>query len=92
MALRASSAVEVKPEQDGRIDDDPWEGPIRDHVETLSRVCVTDIARLALGFDAFARIGTADQRRIASVLTSLGWRPGRDYKGRFYARAGVEET
>ena len=58
VALRASSAVEVKPEQDGRIDD-PWEGPIRDHVETLSRVCVTDIARLALGFDAFARIGNS---------------------------------
>ena len=52
---------------------------------------VTDIARQALGFDAIARVGTADQRRIAGVLTSLGWKPDRDYKGRFYARAGVGE-
>ena len=87
----AFERLHIKPEQDSRYDDDPWEGPINDYVETLSRVRVTDIARLALGFDAIARVGTADQRRIAGVLTSLGWKPDRDYKGRFYARAGVGE-
>jgi predicted P-loop ATPase len=88
----AFERLNIKPEQDSRYDDDPWEGPIKEYVETLSRVRVTDIARLALGFDAMARIGTADQRRIAGVLASLGWKPGRDSKGQFYARAGVGEA
>ena len=35
------------------------------YVATLSRVSVTEIARQALDFDAIARVGTADQRRIA---------------------------
>jgi predicted P-loop ATPase len=76
--------LHIKPEQEGRYDADPWEGPIKDYVATLSRVSVTNLARQALGFDALARVGTADQRRIASVLASLGWKPGRDDKGRFY--------
>jgi hypothetical protein len=55
-------------------------------------VGVTEIACVALGFDAMARVGTADQRRIAGVLASLGWKPGRDDKGRFYSRAEVREA
>jgi predicted P-loop ATPase len=79
--------LHIKPEQEDRYDADPWEGPIKDYVATLSRVSVTNLARQALGFEAFARVGTADQRRIASVLASLGWKPGRDDKGRFYEPA-----
>jgi predicted P-loop ATPase len=77
----------IRPEQEGRYDADPWEGPIRDYVENLSRVRVTDVARQALGFEGMARVGTADQRRIAAVLASIGWIPGRDDKGRFYQPA-----
>jgi predicted P-loop ATPase len=84
----AFERLHTKPEQDSRYDDDPWERPIKSYVETLSRVSVEDIARQALGFEAMARVGTADQRRITGVLASLGWKSGRDYKGCFFARAG----
>ena len=76
----------IRPEQEGRYDADPWEEAIAEYVAHLSRVSVSEIARQALDFDATARVGTADQRRITAVLASLGWRPGRDDKGRFYAR------
>jgi predicted P-loop ATPase len=77
----------IKPEQKSRYESDPWEETIAGYVKDLSRVTVTQIARLALGFDAIAKVGTADQRRVASVLKELGgWRPGRDWQGRFYER------
>jgi predicted P-loop ATPase len=50
------------------------------------RVTVTQVAKEALGFDTVGRVGTADQRRIASVLDGLGWTSGRDWHGRFYKR------
>jgi predicted P-loop ATPase len=87
-----SAALErelIRPEQEARYDADPWEGPIKEYIESRSkpRVSVMDIASAALGFDTTARVGTADQRRIAAVLDSLGWKPGRDFKGRFHAPA-----
>jgi len=77
----------IKPQQENRYESEPWHGAIADFVENLSRVNVTEIARRKLGFDALAKIGTADQRRIAGVLMSLGWRAGRDRHERFYYRA-----
>jgi predicted P-loop ATPase len=81
----------IKPEQERRYEADPWDEDIADFVKNRDRVTVSEIARQALHFDAIARVGTADQRRIAGVLASRGWKPGRDYKGRFYARADGEE-
>ena len=77
----------IKPEQESRHEGDAWETTIAGYVETLNRVGVTEIARNALGFETVAKIGTADPRRIAAVLKTLGWNPGRDYRGRFYERA-----
>jgi hypothetical protein len=78
----------IRPEQEGRYESDVWEEEIAKYVKDLSRVTVTQIARLALGFDVIAKVGTADQRRIAAVLKTLGgWKPGRDWQGRFYERA-----
>ena len=77
----------IKPEQEGRYESDVWEETIKEYLKGQSRVTVTQIARLALGFDTVAKVGTADQRRIAAVLKTLGgWRPGKDYHGRFYER------
>jgi Virulence-associated protein E len=78
----------IRPEQEGRYESDVWEETVANYVRDQNRVTITQIARLALGFDVIAKVGTADQRRIAAVLKTLGgWKPGRDWQGRFYERA-----
>jgi len=75
----------IRPQQDDRFESDPWEDAIAKHVATLSRVRVTDIARNVLMIES-AKIGTAEQRRIAAVLTGLGWKSVRDWQGRGFVR------
>jgi predicted P-loop ATPase len=80
---------QIKPEQDIRYEADPWHEDIAEFVANRDRVTVSEVARLALHFDAIARVGTVDQRRIAAVLTTLGWEQGRRTgKGRWYTRKG----
>jgi predicted P-loop ATPase len=68
-------------EQAERYEDDAWEKPIHDYVATLNKVTVGQIAKNALSFET-SRIGTAEQRRIAAVLTNLGWRRlPKDWRG-----------
>jgi predicted P-loop ATPase len=74
----------IKPEQEARYEADPWEQAIADYIAPLSRVQVTDIARQVLGIESVGKIGTAEQRRIAGVLVSKGWTPGKDWRGRHY--------
>jgi predicted P-loop ATPase len=73
----------IKPQQDARFESDAWQEAIATYVEPRSRVSVSEVAREALFIEA-ARIGKQEQSRIAEVLTTLGWTPGRDWKGRFY--------
>jgi predicted P-loop ATPase len=61
------------PQQAERYEADAWEDNIRDYVEPKSRVTVGEVGRHALGIET-ARIGTADQRRIAAALEQLGWK------------------
>jgi predicted P-loop ATPase len=75
----------IKPQQDDRFEGDPWDELIADYVATLSRVQAADIARRALLIES-AKIGTAEQRRIAAILSGLGWKPVRDWQGRAYIR------
>ncbi|HEY1888249.1 MAG TPA: virulence-associated E family protein [Roseiarcus sp.] len=74
----------IKPEQEARFETDAWSQPICAYLKGKIRVRVTDIAHDALGFEV-ARIGTSEQRRITGVLTSFGWKPGRDWQGRFFS-------
>jgi len=73
---RAFEAEHIAPQQAARYEGDAWEEPIAEYLLGKSRVTVTQVARGAVNMD-MARIGTADQRRIASVLTVLGWAPGK---------------
>ena len=63
-------------EQEHRYEADVWEDAIRDYVSTRAQVTIVDIARFALFFET-ARIGTAEQRRIAATLEMMGWKRGR---------------
>ena len=79
----------IAPEQDKRQEADPWEGPIAAYVEGKNEVNVSQIARSALDFEAMARVGTIDQRRITSVLKRLGWEAERNWRGRFYVKRAL---
>ncbi|MGA8587060.1 MAG: virulence-associated E family protein [Roseiarcus sp.] len=78
-------------EQEARFEADAWEGPITSFVSCRSRVQVSEVARKALDIPA-GKIGTAEQRRIARVLTRLGWQPTKDWMGRAYVRAMTHDA
>ena len=63
----------IKPEQDARYEIDTWEETIVGYLRGRRSVLIGHIARDALDFETRA-VGTADQRRIAKILTRLGWR------------------
>ena len=62
----------MQPEQDARYEADVWEENIRSYIAARTKVTIGEVAKQALYFET-SRIGTHDQRRIAAVLTSLGW-------------------
>jgi predicted P-loop ATPase len=63
-------------EQEARYEADVWEENIREYVALRSRITIGELARLALLIET-PRIGTAEQRRIAAVLETLGWKRGK---------------
>jgi predicted P-loop ATPase len=63
----------IKPEQSSRYEADVWEETIAGYLKTKAKVTIGDVAKEAL-FIETPRIGTADQRRIAAALETLGWR------------------
>lgn len=68
----------IMPEQEARYEGDAWEETIKQYLDLKPRVTVVQVAKQALGVET-PKIGTADQRRIAAVLTNLGW--SRDRRG-----------
>jgi predicted P-loop ATPase len=60
-------------QQEERYEADTWEETIAHFIVTQTKVTIGQIAKEALFFDT-ARIGTADQRRIAAALERIGWR------------------
>jgi predicted P-loop ATPase len=63
----------IMPQQAGRYEADVWEEKIAEHLATVSRVTIGQVAMDALHFET-ARIGKADQNRIAAALENLRWR------------------
>jgi predicted P-loop ATPase len=79
----------IMPQQAARYESDAWEEPVRKFLNGLvaQRTTVMDVATGALDIKT-DRLGTADQRRIAAVLTSIGWTHGkRDMHGRWWIPA-----
>jgi predicted P-loop ATPase len=67
----------IKPQQASRFVEDAWSEAITRYFVENEKVSVTilELAHHAL-FMGTGRLGTADQRRIARVLVSLGWQRG----------------
>ena len=76
----------IMPQQTARYEGDAWEDPVARYLETTisGKVLIGEIARFGLCIDT-PRIGTAEQRRIAAILQTLGWhRLPKDWRGNRY--------
>jgi predicted P-loop ATPase len=62
----------IMPEQEARYEGDAWEQEISEYLTGVARTTIGNVAINALGFKK-DRLGTADQRRIMAVMTTLGW-------------------
>ncbi|MGY4803379.1 VapE domain-containing protein [Teichococcus aerofrigidensis] len=72
---RDFEAEHIRSEQEQRYEADAWEQAIAEWLNAKTQVTVLEVARGALGIET-AKIGTADQRRIAAALERLGWQRG----------------
>jgi predicted P-loop ATPase len=90
-------AEHIKPEQDTRFIADEWENIIREWLDTpvpdetrtsgiaqRVRCTVAQVATEAVKLENTGRLGTADQRRITTVLHRIGWTAKRDNQGRWW--------
>jgi predicted P-loop ATPase len=79
-------AEHIRPQQEQRFETDAWEDAIATYVQPWSQVRILDIASEALNIGK-EKLGTSEQRRIISILTKLGFAPGKkDKYGRPYIR------
>jgi predicted P-loop ATPase len=75
----------IMPQQAARYEGDAWEETVSAYLQDLSETTLGAVAVHAIGFKT-ERIGTADQRRIAAILSTLGWKPRRDMRRRWWQR------
>lgn len=76
----------IKPEQETRIENDPWEEPIETAVNELEPPITLAKIVVKLGFESNSRVGTADARRIVSILQGLGWMKVRNNSSRYFIK------
>jgi predicted P-loop ATPase len=67
----------IEPEQADRYEADAWQEPIEAFLASVKRTTILQVAKSALDFEKIDRFGTREQRRIAAILTVLGWHRGR---------------
>jgi predicted P-loop ATPase len=63
----------IRPEQEARYEVDAWEERIAEYLKVNTRVTIGMVASDGLGIET-ARLGRADQLRIAAALDHLGWK------------------
>ena len=64
----------VMPEQSARYEVDAWQEPVALFLQGVQKTTVLQVAKSVLDFERIDKLGTADQRRIAAVMTNLGWK------------------
>jgi predicted P-loop ATPase len=76
---------QILPQQSARYEADAWEDPIREYLKGVERTTILQVAEQALVFQK-ADFRKAEENRVRSIMTSLGWAKGlRGEKGeRFY--------
>ncbi len=72
---QAFEAEHIAPQQEARYEADAWEGLVGAFLQQTPKVTVHQVARDALHIET-AKLGTAEQRRIAAMLERLGWARG----------------
>jgi predicted P-loop ATPase len=82
---RAFEAEHIENEQAARYELDAWCDPVLRHLQTAARTTINEIAVTALGLD-IARLGPAEQKRIAAILRRLGWIPQRNKHERWWEK------
>jgi predicted P-loop ATPase len=75
----------IAPEQETRQEVDAWEPLLSERLRFQRRVRLVDVAQNNLGIPP-GRLDTSEQRRIAAILTRLGWEPRRNAHERFWER------
>jgi predicted P-loop ATPase len=87
---KAFEREHILPEQEQRFESDAWEEPIAHFLAAQTRATILQVAIGALEYQGdhhmrmpddrhtpINRLGTADQRRIAAIMISLGWKRGK---------------
>jgi hypothetical protein len=75
----------VEAEQAARYETDAWQEPVETYLATVRRTTILQVAKSALDFEKIDKLGTREQRRIANILTVLGWQRGkREGHARFW--------
>lgn len=85
---RQFEAEVIRAEQDARLEDDIWLEPIASWLSGRAQTALTEVAEQALNVP-FVKLGTADSRRLTSIMKRLGWANRRTSSGRFWTRQGA---
>ena len=66
----------IQPEQDARLEGDPWEGLIEQHLATKTQVLVHEVMVAVTGGGS-AQLNTTNRNRVVRIMETLGWRRGK---------------
>lgn len=80
-------AEHIAPQQEARYEADEWTNLVTDFLRDLYRdeATIAEIAKSAIGLEA-ARLGLVEQKRIAAILSKLGWLRRVSNSRRFWQR------